>query len=487
MKKKFSLLVLAALLTFNFTLFNTPVNAIEKFSDVPDDHWAARSIYNVVRLGVTRGYPDGTFRGTLTINRYELMVFLSNLAISLEQMMDQKLNGTAPIGTPNAGMAINDRALEELRAEIETLKAAVLRGEKTVFEPKKTTGKPSEGPWKIAGNFEFRGQNQTLNTTGTSTTNILPRFNLALTGDFGRSGFLLDVDTDYQDVNTNGLFKNITSNVLAVKGWGKLPLSDQGYLLLEGSAGPADYRISDSYIYGNVANLRQKVVYRPGNAIKGEINISGFMLSNQFEKRISVNSGVDRNLTSIGYSFDKEKKSFVALSLDQYSGLAAQNQRLGLGMGFALNNEISMSGRLMTETPAANQTETFYEMKLKFKALMTEVGLQIAQQSPGFSNNAPFEIAAVNVYQYEILPGTSEIGFLLKQKAGEILFLRVGYSNGYAYAPSSVDRGSQMFGLGLGADFDAFSSFSVDYLSVDSRQSGSTYSNVINASFLIKF
>jgi hypothetical protein len=142
---------------------------------------------------------------------------------------------------------------------------------------------------------------------------------------------------------------------------------------------------------------------------------------------------------------------------------------------------------MMTESPAANQTETFYEMKLKFKALMTEVDLQVAQQSPGFSNSGPFEIAAVNVYQYEILPGTNEMGFLLKQKLGEILFARLGYSNGYAYSSACIDRGSQVAGLGLGVDFDAFSSFAVDYLSVDSRQTVSTYSNVINLSFLIKF
>ena len=118
---------------------------------------------------------------------------------------------------------------------------------------------------------------------------------------------------------------------------------------------------------------------------------------------------------------------------------------------------------------------------------MTELDLQMAQQSAGFTNNAPFEIAAVNVYQYEILPGTNEIGFMLKQKLGEILFARLGYSNSYSYSTTGIDRGSQVAGLGLGVDFDSFSSFAVDYLSVDSRQTISTYSNVINMSFLIKF
>ncbi|MFH1542518.1 MAG: S-layer homology domain-containing protein [bacterium] len=50
------------------------------FKDVPDNHWANEAVYDLVRLGVTKGYPDGTYRGKNTINRYELAVFLSNLA-----------------------------------------------------------------------------------------------------------------------------------------------------------------------------------------------------------------------------------------------------------------------------------------------------------------------------------------------------------------------------------------------------------------------
>ncbi|MDI6731688.1 MAG: S-layer homology domain-containing protein [Candidatus Margulisbacteria bacterium] len=50
------------------------------FKDMPADHWAASSVYDLVRLGVTKGYPDGTFRGTKSISRYETAVFLSKLA-----------------------------------------------------------------------------------------------------------------------------------------------------------------------------------------------------------------------------------------------------------------------------------------------------------------------------------------------------------------------------------------------------------------------
>ena len=51
-----------------------------KFKDLPDDHWAASSVYDLVKLGVTKGYPDGTFRGAGKITRFETAVFLSKFA-----------------------------------------------------------------------------------------------------------------------------------------------------------------------------------------------------------------------------------------------------------------------------------------------------------------------------------------------------------------------------------------------------------------------
>ena len=89
-----------------------------KFKDMPDDHWAARSVYNMVRLGVTRGYPDGTFRGEEKISRYDLMVYLSNLEIAMEQMMDNKIAAAGSGG----GAVTSNKILEELRAEVLTSK-----------------------------------------------------------------------------------------------------------------------------------------------------------------------------------------------------------------------------------------------------------------------------------------------------------------------------------------------------------------------------
>lgn len=59
-----------------------------KFKDMADNHWASSSVYDLVKMGITKGYPDGTFRGNKPITRYETAVFLSKLAkaISAEDL-----------------------------------------------------------------------------------------------------------------------------------------------------------------------------------------------------------------------------------------------------------------------------------------------------------------------------------------------------------------------------------------------------------------
>ncbi|MBU0630912.1 MAG: S-layer homology domain-containing protein [Candidatus Margulisbacteria bacterium] len=55
-----------------------------KIKDLPADHWAYSAVYDLIRLGVTKGFPDGTYRGDQPITRYETALFLSKIADSLE-------------------------------------------------------------------------------------------------------------------------------------------------------------------------------------------------------------------------------------------------------------------------------------------------------------------------------------------------------------------------------------------------------------------
>jgi len=75
------------------------------FIDVSSDHWAAYSVNNLVRLGVTQGYPDGTFRGERNMSRYEMATFLSKMA-----------------NAKNVRAAENEKLNEELKAEVSKLR-----------------------------------------------------------------------------------------------------------------------------------------------------------------------------------------------------------------------------------------------------------------------------------------------------------------------------------------------------------------------------
>ncbi|MBI5699473.1 S-layer homology domain-containing protein [Candidatus Saganbacteria bacterium] len=83
MKRIIILLLLMALLGYG-------ARAEVKFKDLPADHWAAKSVYSLVKMGVTSGYPDGTFRGKKNITRYETAIFLSKLADRLKDEVAAK-------------------------------------------------------------------------------------------------------------------------------------------------------------------------------------------------------------------------------------------------------------------------------------------------------------------------------------------------------------------------------------------------------------
>jgi hypothetical protein len=73
-------LILGLLIALALPGFAQEAAGTYKLKDLPDDHWAAASVYDLVKMGVTKGYPDGTFRGNKPINRFETAIFLSKLA-----------------------------------------------------------------------------------------------------------------------------------------------------------------------------------------------------------------------------------------------------------------------------------------------------------------------------------------------------------------------------------------------------------------------
>ena len=112
--------------------FSTTSLAQEKyFKDVPEGHWANEAVYDLVRRGVTSGFPDGTYLGNKKISRYELASFISKLADSfgLEEGKREKL-------------------VAELKSEVNLLKYEESREDKVLGS--------LESRWFLAGRADYR-------------------------------------------------------------------------------------------------------------------------------------------------------------------------------------------------------------------------------------------------------------------------------------------------------------------------------------------
>jgi hypothetical protein len=81
--------ILLLLVAFSL-VFSTFASAQIRFKDVPDDHWAADAVYDLVKRGITDGFPDGTFRGNEKLTRFQTAQFLYKMARSIESRVGDK-------------------------------------------------------------------------------------------------------------------------------------------------------------------------------------------------------------------------------------------------------------------------------------------------------------------------------------------------------------------------------------------------------------
>lgn len=77
------------------------------FKDVPTSHWAYKPAVALSKLGILKGYPDGTFRGEQNVSRYQLAVALYNMVLYLQEYVTDKTKNLVSVSS-----------LYSLRAEI---------------------------------------------------------------------------------------------------------------------------------------------------------------------------------------------------------------------------------------------------------------------------------------------------------------------------------------------------------------------------------
>ncbi|GAA0523438.1 S-layer homology domain-containing protein [Deinococcus depolymerans] len=117
MKK--SLLVLTAALSFGVAAAQTaaPASApqVPALTDVPAGHWAKDAIDKLVGKGIILGYPDGTYRGTQNLTRYEAAVIIARL------LEDMKSGAVAGDSIDPETLTALQNAIQELAADLAAL------------------------------------------------------------------------------------------------------------------------------------------------------------------------------------------------------------------------------------------------------------------------------------------------------------------------------------------------------------------------------
>lgn len=254
--------------------------AEESLRDLPEDHWATEAVYDLVKMGVTSGYPDGTFRGTQQISRYEVSSFISKLA-------------NAFILTRGK----NEKLLEEIKTELALIQY-----------------KKEKGAWGTQFSGELSAMSRlALNATRGGEANYRLKLNLVKNFDPASS---LKIGLDTMDAGYgNAAPRNLAIELLDFEGRVKLPYFD-----LRGVIGPGLIVHQDS---SGLFPSEERVVFeRPFSAIE----VAG--------------GGQNWNLMA-GYVARRAAAS-GAISLSEITGgfNISLNKSLGLGMQPSLFYEV---------------------------------------------------------------------------------------------------------------------------------------------------
>ena len=253
-KRGFFCLILLSLLAAE-----TP-NA-QLFSDVPRSHWAFGAVRHMVDLGVVKGYPDGTLHGDEKISRYDTLVYLNNLSLSMEAMVDKKMQLYQPAFQNVPTGAVSAKAIVDLKNEMAVLttELAALKGAATSNAFAVPAAAPRESAdWSallkdnlVIDSYYFYTSRATTGNDTLDTPRLFTRADFKLSRDFGLSGFEFMLKRNYT----------------SAAAWARRELSDFSWLRFEAAAGP-----------GQVIDQDRRVVDNPANSLGVRLGLWGLSL-----------------------------------------------------------------------------------------------------------------------------------------------------------------------------------------------------------------
>jgi len=353
--------------------------------DVPEGHWANDAVYQMVRLGVTGGFPDGTYHGDRAINRFEISSFLSKLNRSYLKQS-----------------AYNKKIVEELKSEVALL---------TYNES------PQSGKVGFFGSFEGRFRQ----SFSPSVTQADYRLKLSASKLIDRETALkINLDTMDTGYNIQGV-RDISTTLFDAKGTTRLWGMDLSMVLGPGKqlhTEPAGMFPSENNIY----------YMRPNSALELSGAAKGFTLSSAFVARQVTPSGevgVQELNAKLAYVFGKW---LVYLQPHYVFGNDSHDYRAETGLVFTPSDK--MMTNLVLALGSSHNTVSGLYAKFEQKMLdPRKTGTQITLRIDAVGSNYrkenldKYEFLDVNNFDRLFLDGTIDVGLSLKQKLYREFFL----------------------------------------------------------------
>lgn len=140
---------LVASLVSCMVLGSVSVYAANPFSDVDASSWAYQSVEQLANAGIINGYPDGTFKGSNPITRYEMAQMVAKAMANQDKANAEQ-------------QAMINRLADEFGSELNTLGVRVAKLENQV------------GNVKVTGNYRLRYRGSELKMIPMRMVNIPP-------------------------------------------------------------------------------------------------------------------------------------------------------------------------------------------------------------------------------------------------------------------------------------------------------------------------
>ena len=268
-------------------LMALPALAETPFKDVPEDHWAKWAVIDLVKLGVTQGYPDGTFRGNKNITRYETAIFLAKLADAIGEGKVEEVD------------------LSSIKADIQALKEEIAALREAPED--KMGGIPINGSFMSRyriGNL-FAGT-RASGTAAPKGPRVDYRIKTMLHKEFSDDASVR-INLDTMDAGFNGGSENLATRLLDAEGRMRVNFGIGNPVDVKVTAGPGPvtyFATQDAVLPSEVGT----VYWRPRNSMILSTYFGGMDVSAGYIARSITSSGevqVDQLTTTLGYNFSQ--------------------------------------------------------------------------------------------------------------------------------------------------------------------------------------